>query len=73
MITQEDVSRLSASEKVAAMEILWQALRPDSSDDAISPRHRRILDERADRLANGKTAFISWEHAKQKIDDSTTQ
>ena len=60
---------MTLQEKLAVMESLWEDLAriPEAIE---SPAwHKDILDERRQRLAEGKSRFIDWETAKAKIRD----
>ena len=60
---------MTLQEKLAVMESLGEDLaRPPEAIE--SPAwHKDILDERRQRLAEGKSRFIDWETAKAKIRD----
>jgi hypothetical protein len=58
---------MTLQEKLAAMELLWEDLArfPESVE---SPDwHKDILDERRERVAEGKAQFVDWETAKKDI------
>ncbi len=58
---------MTLQEKLAAMESLWEDLSraPESIE---SPGwHQDILDERRERVAEGKARFVDWETAKKDI------
>ena len=61
------LKEMTLQEKLAVMESLWEDLA--RSPEAIeSPAwHKDILDERRQRLAEGKSRFIDWETAKAEI------
>jgi len=58
---------MTLQEKLAAMELLWEDLT--SSPESIeSPAwHKDTLDERRQRIAEGKAQFMDWEAAKNEI------
>ncbi|MBI4400488.1 MAG: addiction module protein [Nitrospirae bacterium] len=58
---------MTLQEKLAAMESLWEDLA--RTPEAIeSPEwHKEVLEERLQRLAEGKTQFIDWETAKEAL------
>jgi hypothetical protein len=61
------LSDMTLQEKLAAMELLWEDLvrSPESID---SPAwHKDTLDERRERVAEGKAQFMNWETAKTEI------
>ena len=61
------LKEMTLQEKLAAMELLWEELvrSPESIE---SPTwHKDILDERRQRIAEGKAQFMDWETAKTEI------
>jgi hypothetical protein len=61
------LKKMTLQEKLAAMESLWEDLvrTPEAIE---SPAwHKDILDERRQRLAEGKSRFTDWETAKAEI------
>ena len=61
------LKEMTLEEKLAAMESLWEDLA--RSPEAVeSPAwHKEVLDERRQRVADGKARFVDWEQAKAKI------
>ncbi|MDH5563484.1 MAG: addiction module protein [Nitrospirota bacterium] len=58
---------MTLHEKLALMELLWDDL-PRTPDAVESPAwHKTTLDERQQRLNEGKTRFSDWETAKANI------
>ena len=61
------LKEMTLHEKLAVMESLWEDLAryPESIE---SPTwHKDILDERHQRIADGKAQFVDWETAKAEI------
>jgi hypothetical protein len=58
---------MTLHEKLAAMELLWEDLArsPESIESPIW--HKDILDDRRQRVAEGKAQFMDWETAKTEI------
>jgi hypothetical protein len=58
---------MTLQEKLVAMELLWEDLA--SSPESIeSPAwHKDTLNERRQRIAEGKAQFVDWETAKNEI------
>jgi Putative addiction module component len=58
---------MSLPEKLAAMESLWEdiARTPEAIESPVW--HKDILDERRQRLAEGRSEFVDWETAKADI------
>lgn len=61
------LKEMTLEEKLAAMESLWEDLA--RSPEAVeSPAwHKEVLDERRQRVADGKARFVDWEQAKAEI------
>jgi hypothetical protein len=58
---------MTIQEKLAVMESIWEDLvrTPDAIE---SPAwHRDVLQERGQRIAEGKSQFTDWEKAKDEI------
>jgi hypothetical protein len=61
------LKEMTLEEKLAAMELLWDDLAR-SPESIESPEwHKDILDERRQRVAEGKARFTDWETAKTEI------
>ncbi len=58
---------MTLGEKLAAMESLWEDLARTPEAIESPSWHKDILDERHQRLAEGKSRFIDWETAKAEI------
>jgi hypothetical protein len=66
------LKEMTLHEKLAAMESLWEDLA-GSPESLESPAwHRDILDERRQRIAEGKARFADWETAKANIRDKVS-
>ena len=65
MRTVLDIDRLTRTEKLRAMEELWQDLSR-AEDEYPSPAwHGDILREREEALNAGRDGFVPWEDAKK--------
>ena len=58
---------MTLQEKLEAMESLWEDLARTPEAVESPAWHKDILDERRQRLAEGKSRFIDWETAKAEI------
>jgi len=58
---------MTLRDKLAAMESLWEDLARTPEVVESPTWHRDILDERRQRLAEGRSQFIDWESAKSDI------
>ena len=61
------LKEMTLQEKLAAMESLWEDLARTPEAVESPAWHKDILDERRQRLAEGKSRFIDWETTKAEI------
>ena len=70
MNTVLDIGKLTRTEKLRAMEELWEDLSR-SGDRYPSPQwHGDVLREREEAIQAGEEEFIPWEAAKRKLRES---
>ena len=60
---------MTLQEKLAIMESLWEDLSRTPEAVESPAWHKDILDERRQRLTEGKSRFIDWETAKADVRD----
>ena len=58
---------MTLQEKIALMELLWEDLARTPEAIESPTWHKTTLDERRQRLNEGKGKFIDWETAKAEI------
>jgi hypothetical protein len=61
------VKDMTLQEKLAAMELLWDDLARSPESIESPDWHKDILDERRQRVAEGKGQFTDWDTAKTEI------
>ena len=54
-----DLKKLSTTERLQAMELLWDSLLYDNEEIESPKWHEKILSERKANITNGKAKFIS--------------
>lgn len=67
MATKLPLHEMTIQEKLAAMEALWEDLSRSPAAIESPEWHKKILDERRQRVAEGTAQFEDWETAKAKI------
>ena len=73
MKTVLQLDKLTQSEKLRAMEELWEDLSRNE-EDFVSPEwHGEVLREREEALNNGEDKFVPWEEAKKTLDTLKVQ
>jgi Putative addiction module component len=61
------LKEMTLHEKLAAMEAPWEDLARSPESIESPAWHEEILDERRQRIADGKARFELWETAKVEI------
>lgn len=67
MNTVVDIGSLTRTEKLRAMEELWEDLTRFEDDYPSPDWHADVLREREEALKTGKDAFVSWAEAKKML------
>ena len=61
------LKEMTLEEKLAAMELLWDDIARSPESIESPDWHKDILDERRQRVGEGKAQFTDWETAKTEI------
>jgi putative addiction module component (TIGR02574 family) len=61
------IETLSTEEKILLMERLWDDLSRRPSDVPVPNWHGDILTERLAAVREGRTSFVDWEAAKERL------
>ena len=61
------LQKMTFSQKMEAMELLWDSLSRNNADFDSPAWHQPILDEREGLVKSGKARFSSWPEAKARI------
>ena len=61
------LTRMTTSEKLRAMEKIWDDLSRASENVPSPSWHAAVLQARQKRLQNGSTRFTEWNEAKRTI------
>lgn len=62
-----DTQKMTIEEKMQAMELLWDDICSGAPGFQSPNWHETILEEREQRLREGKEKFVSWEEAKKEL------
>lgn len=60
----QDLRNLSKTDRLQAMEIIWDSLLNDDAEITSPDWHENILEERKAKMANGTAKFISLSKLK---------
>jgi len=61
------IENLSVADKLLLMERLWEDLSRRPSDIPSPDWHGEVLAERQAAVREGRTSFVAWEDAKQRL------
>ena len=67
-----NLHEMSTEEKNRTMELLWDDICRNVPDFALPKQHGEILNDREEKIKQGKEKFIDWEQAKKDIWDSVS-
>jgi hypothetical protein len=63
------IDQMTVSEKLMAMEALWDSLCQDEASIPVQEWHKQVLDERRRQIETGEAKFVDWATAKERIRD----
>ena len=61
------LEKMTVQEKLQAMEMLWTDLSRNEENVESPDWHGIVLQERVDRVKDGKEAFLPWAKAKRLL------
>ena len=61
-----DLHKLSVKEKIKVVQTLWDDIAKEQSIETISLDHKKILDERIQKIYSGHAQFKSWSEVHNK-------
>ena len=65
------LDKMTVSDKLRALEEIWDDLRRTSEDIPSPSWHADVLQARERRIREGKSQFADWTEAKRRIADRT--
>lgn len=65
------LDKMTTTEKLRALQEIWEDLCHTSEDIPSPSWHADVLGAREERIQQGKSEFVDWTEAKRKIRDST--
>lgn len=67
MLAMEQISRMSFSERVEAMELLWESFAKEGIDYPSPAWHARVLAERSEIIESGKATWLSVNELQARL------
>lgn len=67
MSTLTEIEKMTLSERLEAMELLWDSLSRDASAVASPAWHGDVLAERLEKISRGEGVFLSLDEVKRRL------
>ena len=64
------LDKMTTEEKIQTMETLWDDLCKKAESIPSPSWHKKVLQEREDKIKKGEEKFIDWSSAKKHIRDN---
>ena len=65
-LQMSELHKLPVKDKIKLVQTLWDDIADEQSIDTISTEHKRILDERLQKINSGKAEFKAWSDIQEK-------
>jgi putative addiction module component (TIGR02574 family) len=62
-----EIQKMSPSERLKTMELLWDAIIQDAESVPIPPWHEQVLKERMDKIRRGESKFLNLDEVKERL------
>jgi hypothetical protein len=62
-----DAKNMTPSQRVLAMETLWESMCQEGTELSSPDWHENVLDERRSRIAAGGIGFVTLEQLRKKL------
>ena len=67
MLAMKQISRMSSSERVEVMELLWESFAKEGIDYPSPDWHGRVLAERSEIIESGKATWLSVNELQTRL------
>ena len=67
MLAMKQISQMSSSERVEAMELLWESFAKEGIDYPSPDWHGRVLAERSEITESGKATWLSVNELQARL------
>ena len=67
MLAKEQMSLMSSSERMEAMELLWESFSTEGIDYPSPDWHGRVLAERSEIIDSGKATWLSVDELQARL------
>jgi Putative addiction module component len=67
MLAKEQISRMSSTERMEAMELLWESFATKGIDYPSPDWHGKILAERSEMIVSGEATWLSLDQLQYRL------
>ena len=67
MLAVEQISRMSSTERVEAMELLWESFTKEGIDYPSPDWHSKVLADRSEIIESGKATWLSVDDLQARL------
>lgn len=67
MLAMEEISRMSSSERMEAMELLWESFAKEGIDYPSPDWHGKVLAERSEIINSGRATWLSVDELQARL------
>lgn len=65
-LQMSELHKLSVKDKIKVVQTLWDDIAKDQLVDELPAEHKKILNERLQKIASGKGQFKPWSEVQDK-------
>ena len=65
-LQMSELHKLSVKDKMKVVQTLWDDIAKDQLIDELPTAHKKILNERIQKITSGKAVFKSWSEVQDK-------
>lgn len=64
-----ELHKLSLEDKIEVIQSLWDDISQEQSIGEFPESHKKILDERIEKIAEGEAIYKTWSEVQQKFEN----
>jgi putative addiction module component (TIGR02574 family) len=65
-----ELQKLPKKDKIELVQLLWEDIARDQEYEVLPPDHKLILNERLEKINQGKAEFKSWDEIRKKYQNA---
>lgn len=68
-LQMSELHKLSVKDKIKVVQTLWDDIAEEQSIEEFPEAHKKILDERIQKIAEGQAVFKPWSEVRKKFEE----